>query len=113
MGKYLDIIRKVETKQAESRKPTPTASSNESHALYRQTADTVRENYFAIDPHWLIDAHPQLWRRLVWLDYQTRELERRGETGPDYRQALEQNTATVKEAQALYEATEGKEALSS
>lgn len=115
MGKYLDIARKIEAKrQAEGQtKPTPTATGTDSHALYRQTAESVREDCFAIDPVWLVDHQPNLWQRLCWLDFKASEFERRGETGTDYKHTLERIVETVNEARQLFEAEQGKKAIAS
>lgn len=96
---------------AQSDTPERVTASSEAHSLYRQTADTVREDCFAIDPHWLIHYQPKLWRRLVWLDYHASELERRGETEEDYQRMLGQIVQTVKEARELYEQAANKEEM--
>jgi len=46
--------------------------------LYRQMAEAVCNDCFLIDPHWLIDSHPELWEQITMLDEELSQLEQQG-----------------------------------
>src|SRR5713226_1212149 len=58
------------------------APSPDYRALYQQMAETVRGDCFPIDPHWLIDAHPELWEQIVALDATLSQLEQASAAEP-------------------------------
>jgi hypothetical protein len=70
---------------------------------YRQTAESIREDCFSIDPAWLIDRHPELWQRIVLIDLQLTKLEQKGAEQGEYEMMLTRLVQTVKKARALYE----------
>ena len=71
--------------------------------LYRQAAEGIQEDCYALDPHWLIDHAPALWERMVALDDELNHLEQTKAPEPAYRHTLARLSALVREARALFE----------
>ena len=103
MGKYLDLAKKVEERQRPEGTSTAKKEPSGAHALYHQTAEGLAVDCFAIDPHWLVDAYPELWRRLVDLDGEATRLEQLGASGYVYQRVLADIVAAIKQARLLYE----------
>lgn len=95
MGKYLDIAKKFETHRGEAAVP-------QSDTLYRQAAESLPEDCWAIDPLWLCDKQFPLWMKMKNLDDALTRLEQQG-AREEYRLALLRLVDIVKKARALYE----------
>ena len=109
MGKYLDLAKKVEEQRREDI-PTTNAEPLAPGAQYRKMATGLARDCIAIDPHWLIDTHPDLWLRLVDLDHEATRLEQLEESSYTYQQVLAEIAATIAKARGLYD-TEGNSRL--
>lgn len=72
-------------------------------SLYRQAAEAVQEDCYAIDPCWLANRHPELWEQMVTLDHALTLLEQQEAPDPEYRHTLERLCDVVRQARALYE----------
>jgi hypothetical protein len=97
MGKYLDIVKRVNVQQKNvSTSPPPY------HTLYRGTAESIREECFALDANWLVDQHPDLWMEMKSLDDTLNRMEEQGEDEALYRSALARLAVAVKRASALF-----------
>src|SRR5262245_52059762 len=104
MGKYLDIARQFEAKQLKNESLSlPHQQSISLHrSRYHEAAEEMREGCFDIDACWLINSHPELWKRMKNLDEVLNRLEEQTADEALYRDALAQLKATVREARALY-----------
>jgi hypothetical protein len=69
---------------------------------YHRAAEAIREECYEIDSLWLIEAHPELWERMVTLDEVLSQLERAETAAEAYQQVTMRLVACVTEAKQLY-----------
>ena len=78
-------------------------STETARNAYREMAIEVESDCALIDPHWLIERHPNLWNKMCRLDQVLTDLERESALGEDYHEFLSRLQTTVKEAAELYQ----------
>ncbi|HJY81343.1 MAG TPA: hypothetical protein VKK81_09695 [Candidatus Binatia bacterium] len=103
--KVLEMFGKPElAAAAEKQLPSPPASERESSAdygtLYRQMAEALAEDCWAIDPAWLLD-HPERWEEIRALDAELGALEQKGASKQEYQAALMRAVRCLQDTRAL------------
>ena len=71
--------------------------------LYHQAADVVSGDCWSIDPVWLINHHPELWKWICSLDDQLTAMERTSASRLEYHSALARLVRYIQNARTLYE----------
>jgi hypothetical protein len=92
-------LRDLYARPLESQQQQP---SPDYRGLYRQTAEEIADDCWAIDPAWLLNQ-PEQWEKIKALDDRLTTMERTGASEQEYGATLARLVRCVRDARALYE----------